>query len=76
MRVYEIETIVKEHNKAPEELKIETVILGRFDDISEFVQMMYGTYYIVVSFSIKEVKDIVISKSYLRDKAMEMVRFD
>ena len=77
MRIYNITTIVKEHSKAKEQVKKDTVILADNDDLNEFVQMMYGSWFDIVKFDYEEANTVVISKNYIKQEALKVmeVRF-
>jgi hypothetical protein len=78
MRIYNITTIVKEHSKAKEQIKKDTVILADNDDLNEFIQMMYGCWFDVISFEYEEANMVHISKNYIRQEALKVmeVRFN
>jgi hypothetical protein len=78
MRIYNITTIVKEHSKAKEQVKKDTVILADNDDLAEFVQMMYGCWFDVISFEYEEANMVHISKNYIKHEALKVmeVRFN
>ena len=73
MRIYNITTIVKEHSKAKEQIKKDTVILADNDDLKEFVQMMYGCWFDVVKFDIEEANVVHISKNYIKQEALKVI---
>jgi len=78
MRIYNIITIVKEHSKAKEQVKKDTVILADNDDLDEFIQMMYGCWFDVISFEYEEANMVHISKNYIKQEALKVmeVRFN
>jgi len=78
MRIYNTTTIVKEHSKAKEQIKKDTVILADDDDLNEFIQMMYGCWFDVVSFEYEEANMVHISKNYIKQEALKVmeVRFN
>lgn len=78
MRIYNITTIVKEHSKAKEQVKKDTVILADNDNLSEFVQMMYGCWFDVINFEYEEANMVHISKNYIKQEALKVmeVRFN
>jgi len=78
MRIYNITTIVKEHSKAKEQIKKDTVILADNDDLNEFIQMMYGCWFDVISFEYEEANMVHISKNYIKQEALKVmeVRFN
>tara|TARA_R110000851_G_scaffold155708_1_gene298251 strand:- start:298 stop:534 length:237 start_codon:yes stop_codon:yes gene_type:complete len=74
MRIYNISTTIKEHSAAKEKIVKETVILSDNEDLSEFVQMMYGGWYDVVKFDVEEANIIHISKNYIKQEALKVIR--
>jgi hypothetical protein len=78
MRIYNITTIVKEHSKTKEQVKKDTVILANNDDLKEFVQMMYGCWFDVISLEYEEANMVHISKNYIKQEALKVmeVRFN
>ena len=78
MRIYNITTIVKEHSKAKEQIKKDAVILADNDDLNEFIQMMYGCWFDVISFEYEEANMVHISKNYIKQEALKVmeVRFN
>ena len=78
MRIYNITTIVKEHSKAKEQIKKDTVILADNDHLNEFIQMMYGCWFDVISFEYEEANMVHISKNYIKQEALKVmeVRFN
>ena len=78
MRIYNITTIVKEHSKAKEQIKKDTVILADNDDLNEFIQMMYGCWFDVISFEYEEANMVHISKNYIKQEALKVmeIRFN
>ena len=78
MRIYNITTTIKEYSTAKEEIVKETVILSDNDNLSEFVQMMYGGWHDVVKFDAEEANIIHISKNYIKQEALKVlsIRFD
>jgi hypothetical protein len=78
MRIYNITTVVREHSKAENQVKKDTVILADNDDLKEFVQMMYGCWFDVISFEYEEANMVHISKNYIKQEALKVmeVRFN
>ena len=78
MRIYNITTTIKEYSTAKEEIVKETVILSDNDNLSEFVQMMYGGWHDVVRFEAEEANIVHISKNYIKQEALKVIsiRFD
>jgi hypothetical protein len=78
MRIYNITTIVKEHSKAKEQVKKDTVILADQDNLNEFVQMMYGCWFDIIRFDAEEANMVHISKNYIKQEALKVmeIRFN
>jgi hypothetical protein len=77
MRPFKVTSTLKRlHNK--EVITVtETFILGSGDDLSEHLEMCYGSWYDIVSFESEPLSpnSIHISKTYLIEKAKEMITF-
>ena len=73
MRIYNITTIVREHSKAKEQFKKDTVILADNDDLKEFVQMMYGCWFDIIRFDAEEANMVHISKNYIKQEAFKSI---
>ena len=75
MKSYKVKTKVKDVAYDKEETIEEILILGDNDDLAEFVQMSYGSWNDIISFESEEVK-VSVSKTYIAEEAMKMVRFE
>jgi len=73
MRIYNITTIVKEHSKAKEQVLKETVILADKDNLAEFIQMMYGSWFDVISFEYENANMVRISQNYIKQEALKVI---
>lgn len=73
MRVYNITTTLKAYGNAKEEIKKDTLILADNDDISEHIQMMYGSWFEIVKFDVEEANLIHISKNYIKQEAIKLL---
>ena len=81
MRIYNVTTTVEEYRlvnglmkKTLKEMK-DTLILSDDDDLDEFVHMLY-TDYIIVKFDYEEARNVHISKSYIEQEALKMIKIE
>ena len=76
MRIYNLTAVVKEKGTKTQTIKKDTIILADNDGLEDFVHMMYGVWYDIISFEVEEANIIHISKNYIAQEAMQMIRFD
>ena len=62
MKAYQVEVKIREHGK--ELIKEESfiLILEKFGNINEFIQMKYGSWYDVIGFDFHQIKNVFIER--------------
>jgi hypothetical protein len=76
MRIYNVSVLLRDYPSAPEETVKVTIILGKDDSLSDYIYMIYGTWHDVVGFEYEDANLIHISKSFIAEEAMKLIRFD
>ena len=76
MRIYNITVVLKEQGTKTDQIKKATIILAESDSLDEFIQMMYGCWFDIISYKYEEADIIHISKNYIAKEAMKMIRFN
>ena len=76
MRIYDITTVLKKHDTGNIITQKDTIILADNDSLKEHIQMLYGCWYDIISFEFEKANMIHISKNYIAQEAMKIIRFD
>lgn len=76
MKQYDLIVVLKKHGETKAEIEKCKIILSDNEDVKESVNMLYGSFYNIISFYYCECDTIHISKKYLIEQAFRMVRFE
>lgn len=76
MKIYDLTVLLKKHGETEIEVEKCKIILSNNEDVKESVNMIYGSFYDIMSYEYKECDTIYISKKYLIEQDFKIVHFE